>query len=506
MADEPAPPGEGLAVKATRGALWGGLSFVTLQIFNLAVQLILINVLEAEEVGVVGLTTLYNSVIFLISDLGISNAVIQRKTLPDGYLDTALWINGVVGGVMFSLVALVISPLAAAWQGTPLLRPLMIVAAMPLIISPLGGIHRLLLQREGRFARLAAFETTIAVLIGSLSIVMALSGFGVWSLVTGPVINSFLSVLILWRLTPWRPSWRFSREHMRDLINFGGGMMGFNLVNYIGANADFLIISKRLGESVFAAYKVAFDWGTLTYNRIIPFVGKVLLPTFAQIQDDDARLRRGYTQLLTYASLLSFPIGAGVMAVAPEFVALALRKYPDIVTPLRLLCIAGMTYSVVTFTGAVITAKGRTDIMFKVSWVRLFGFGGAVLIGVRYGLVGVAVADVVYGLSTVWIFQGVAGRLIDMPLRDYLRIFIGPALTALCVGLGVTAWRWLMAWLGAGIVAIFASSVVVGGMIYVAAAWMFARSEISFFGATLRRVLVPYADLARARMKRPAQQ
>ena len=57
---------------------------------------------------------------------------------------------------------------------------------------------------------------------------MALAGFGAWSLVGQQVANAIVSVVMLWAVTPWRPSFEFSREDFREL------MLGIVLVMYSG--------------------------------------------------------------------------------------------------------------------------------------------------------------------------------------------------------------------------------------------------------------------------------
>jgi PST family polysaccharide transporter len=489
----PPPAPEGLAVRATRGMIWSSLSLFTRQVTQLIVTIILMRLLEPADFGLVELAGIFNSIIFIVTDLGIGSAIIQRKELGEEQLDTIYWLNIGVGLAIFALIALVLSPLVARLYSLPILRSVMIVASLPLLIGPWGGPQRQLIQRNMRFTRLAALDITSALAGAILSIGMALSGFGVWSIVFGPVLSSLVGIILAWPLTSWRPQLRFRLRSIGDIMRFGSGIMGFNLVNYLGANIDFLVIGRTLGHTSLGLYTFAFDWGTITYNRITPFIGQVMFPTFSSIQDDDARLRRGYLRLLTYVALISFPAMAGLMVVAPEFVEVVFPKYTAAIMPLRILCLVGMVYSVNTFTGSIIMSKGKTALLFRISWIRLFGFGLAVAIGVQFGLVGVAIADLIYSSVTLWFFQWIAGRQIDLPLRTIARTLASPALVALSMGAATWAWRLgLRDGLALDPGLTLALTVPFGALMTLGAAWLFQRGELITLRHTLATVLVPY--------------
>src|SRR5262245_56112096 len=75
------PETEGLTVRATRGMIWSSLSLFTRQITQLIVTIILMRMLEPSAFGLVEIAGIFNSIIFIVTDLGISGAIIQRKEL-----------------------------------------------------------------------------------------------------------------------------------------------------------------------------------------------------------------------------------------------------------------------------------------------------------------------------------------------------------------------------------------------------------------------------------------
>src|SRR5262249_44667020 len=93
-----------------------------------------------------------------------------------------------------------------------------------------------------------------------------------------------------------------------------------------------------------------------------------------------------YRSVVVYISLLTFPVLAGLAAVAPEAVVCVLgEKWIPVVPVLRILCFAGVMNCIATTVGTVYMSQGRSDIMLK--WIVAAApfAAGAVFPGLRRG-------------------------------------------------------------------------------------------------------------------------
>src|SRR5689334_20543338 len=66
----PQPETEGLTVRAARGMIWSSLSLLTRQVTQLLVTIILMRLLEPGAFGLVEIAGIFNSIIFIVTDLG----------------------------------------------------------------------------------------------------------------------------------------------------------------------------------------------------------------------------------------------------------------------------------------------------------------------------------------------------------------------------------------------------------------------------------------------------
>jgi glycosyltransferase involved in cell wall biosynthesis len=115
---------------------------------------------------------------------------------------------------------------------------------------------------------------------------------------------------------------------------------------------------------------------------------------------------------------------AGMFAVAPQLIAALYGKnWMPTVGVLQVFCIVGAIQSVVYLASLIQYSKGRSDIGFKWNLLCLVLDTAAFFIGLRWGIMGVAVAYASLALVLEPTIQGITNRLIKMSWRDFLRQF-----------------------------------------------------------------------------------
>lgn len=420
---------ESLTLRTARGVAWSAVQQFSIQAFNFVVFIILARLLFPKDFGIVGMAAIFMGLVALFNELGLSAAIVQKEDIRESHLVSAFWLNFAAGIVIF-LVIVLISPLVATFFKKSIIRPIMIVSSIGLILGPFGVVHSALLTKNLEFKKLAIVGIIGRIISGTASVVMAFSGFGVWSLVLGDLMSSPFSLVLLWYFCSWRPKLKFEWQACRDLLKFGINVMGTRILNYSATNVDYLLVGKFLGATSLGLYTFAYQIITWPTRKISALATQVTFPAFSTIQQDDERIRRGYLKMVKYISVVTFPLMLGMLVVAREFVTVLYgQKWALAVIPLQLMCIAGLIRSVVTTVGTVFLSKGRPDIELKLSIVYFLGIAGGVALGLRYGINGVALAVTIVLLFLAPIVQFIMNRLIHLNFRDYLSALF-PALWA----------------------------------------------------------------------------
>ncbi|HEY1206208.1 MAG: MOP flippase family protein [Bryobacteraceae bacterium] len=421
-----------------RNVSWTGTGQVVRQGLQFLVVTVLARLLAPADFGLLALATVFTGFAAMFSDFGMSAAVIYRQDASSAELDFAFWLNIAVGMLLTS-VCIAVAPVIGTFYGDPRVIPLVRAVALTFAIGSIETLPQCLLQKAFRFRALTLVDCSAATLAGAVAVLMALHGFGVWSLVAQVLATTAVSVTLKWILVSWRPGLRF---HWRDgtaLWRFGTNLLGFNAVNYWCRNGDNLLIGRFCGAAELGLYSRAYSLMLLPVTQVQGVLSSVMFPTLAALRDSKEAFRRTYLMACQSISLVAFPVMLGMLVEADDLIhVLWGPRWTGVVPIIRVLSIAGLGNAVATTVGWIYTATGRTNLMFRWSLVTAPVMLGSFAFGLRWGAYGVAVAYVAVFYPILWYpTWTIALRLIDLPfslaMRNLLKPLAASSAMAMCV-------------------------------------------------------------------------
>jgi PST family polysaccharide transporter len=411
--------------KTISGLGWTTTARIVQQILQFVISVLLARLLTPEAFGLVGMIFIFTGFASMFSDGGFGAALVQAESIEERHRSSVFWLNVLIGLVLTGIVILA-APWVAWFYGEPTLEPLTVVIAFQFIIGALSNVHTSLFRREMDFKKITIVQILAKIVSGIVGIALALSGYGVWSLVWQGLMSSAANVASVWTISSWRPQFLFRKNAIQELLRFSGNLLGFNLVNYWTRSADDLLIGKFVGSAGLGIYTKAYGLMLLPVRQITSVISDVMFPALSRIQNDIDRVRRVYLRANRIIGFVTIPMMCGLMAVAHPFVlALFGPKWEAVVPVLQILCFVGVKQPVGSTTGWIYQSQGRTDWMFRwnvvVSTVTILSF----VIGVQWGVIGVATAYAIRSY-VVW-YHGISipGRLIDMTFGDFVQNLAG---------------------------------------------------------------------------------
>lgn len=354
--------------RAVTGALWSSLETTLQQLIQFAIFLILSRLLGPEAYGILALATVVNVVAdVLIVGGGWSDAIIQRRNLAPEHLSSIFWLLVALALGLAALAAVAATPVAALF-GVPAVAALMPVLALQLPLGALSVVPTALLRRELRFAPLALRSLLALTLAGIAAIALALAGAGVWSLVALNLLQPALSVAVLWGSVAWRPAWRLSPRHLREVLPFVMGAMGERAVQILDALLPRLVIGLRLGPVPLGHFAMAYKVMELLIQLVTRPIARVLLPSAARLADEPLRLRRLVAAAVELMALIVLPAAAGIAIVAPLLVPLVFGPaWVDSVPALQALMVTAAVAPFTALSASLMYAAGRTQLQFALA-------------------------------------------------------------------------------------------------------------------------------------------
>ncbi len=469
---------------------WLGIGQSFTYALQLIVWVIMARLLPPDSFGALSIAFVFSNLASTFGELGIISAIIQKKDLSKRHMDTGFWLC-LAMGAFFMTLGFLCSPYIAGFFHSPVIRPLVVILAFKFLVDAGGTVHESLMNKELMFGRLTIIEISSGLAFGIISIGMVFAGAGVAALLWGYLAKSLLKVALLWLNCPFRPSPEFDRESFNELFDFGKNIVGFRVMSFISGNIDLVLIGKLLGPSALGYYSLALSLVNFPRQKLASsIVSVVAFPVFSKMQERFDELRYAYRKIVRYLSVISFPMLFGLMAVSPEFVNTVYSpKWSGMTVPLQFLCVYGVLFSITTLTGTVYVATGRADYLFKYSLVNLAGLVTAVLIGLKYGLVGISASLLIYAMvMNIW-GNILAKQIIGIGLVSYFRAMLPAAEASFIMVAALAAMSRLMraGGLPSGAISL-AAMICSGAAVYIAAIFFISRKTFNEMITIVRRM------------------
>ncbi|MEM6350534.1 MAG: lipopolysaccharide biosynthesis protein [Cyanobacteria bacterium P01_D01_bin.14] len=423
--------------KVTRGALWSIIETWGQQAISFIVFFSLARLLGPESLGLISLAGAFVAFARIFINQGFSQAIVQRHNLKSAHLDTAFWINLAISVLVVFFLTLLSSPIAIGFK-EPLLAPILRWLSLGIIIDALSSIQQAVLQREFAFDALAK-RSLVGILVGGIvGLSMALLGFGVWSIVVHMLITSLVKVIILWKLSNWRPGFQVNLEAFREIFSFGINIICISLLNFVTRHADDFLIGYFLGPIALGYYSVAYRLLLSVTKVLIGVFHKIALPVFSRLQDQPIKLREVLYSAVELTNLVAFPIFIGIILLAPELVMVIFgEQWLPSVPAMQVLNFLGILYGGFYYNSPLMIALGKPSWSLALKFLQAIGNVVGFMIAVHWGITAVASAYVIrsYIMAplTVWVIK----KLIKIKVLTYLEKYMTPLLASLLMSFSV---------------------------------------------------------------------
>jgi teichuronic acid exporter len=400
---------------------WSFFERIGAQGIQFLISIILARLLLPEEFGLIAMLTIFMAVAQSFVVGGFALALIQRKAAT--YLDEcSVFFFNIIIGFFAAGVLFLSAPWIAAFYRAQVLTILTRFLALNLIINAFGIVHMSVLTKKVDFKTQMKVSVIATVLSGSIGVIMAFYGYGVWSLVVQSIGSNLCRTVLLWVLLPWRPSWMFSWVSLRSMFSFGSKLLFSGLLDTIYNNLYLIVIGKMFSAADLGYYTRAEQTQQLPVLNFYSIIERVTFPVFSSMQDDKDWLKRATRKALTTLAMVNFPLMIGLAVVSrPLVLALLTEKWLPCVPYLQLLCVVGLFFPLHAINLNVLMAQGRSDLFFRLEICKKALITGAICLTWRWGISAliygqIAVSVIAYYMNTYY-----TGKLLSYSISEQLK-------------------------------------------------------------------------------------
>ncbi len=437
-----------LRSRVARGVRWGGFDQVVQAVVRLGVMVTLARLISPRDVGLMGMVWVVVNLLSVLTGLGLGEALVQRTDLRPEHTAVAFTASAMTGLVLAGLTAAAAQPVSHLF-GQHRLVPLLLAMTIVFLASGLERTPNDMLVRDFRFREFYLSSTIAAVVGAVVGVVLAVLGHGVWALVWMAITEAVVASALAWtfalRAGVWRPALSRDAAAFRDLIGYGANVTGARLIAYGQSNGDNLIVGKVLGPTALGYYALAYRTMLMPIAKVAKVIGSTAFPAFAAVQHDLARLRTGFVRANRYVALVCFPVTIGLSVTAPLVVPVVFgEQWRPAVPVVQLLALAGPFISVTSLDNTLYEGVGKPRLGLRLALVELALYLPAFLVGVQFGVEGVAVGLLVSGYGTLPLLFVVRARILQTDMASQLGPFVPLVMATAVMALAATAVRHLV--------------------------------------------------------------
>lgn len=465
-------------------------------VLRFATFIILARYLTPAEFGVFALASLLIQISGMLASGGMGDYLIRHANPDELLKNTIFWTNLALTSCL-SLLVIVFSPFIARAAGDDDIRLILCALAALMLLGPLTTVSGSMAYRDFKIKTMELIGASCSMAANGTSIIVALSGGGLWALVAGSFVSSFLALSLVLYFFPWRAKLLYSVKEVREIFSFTSNIIAAQMLQTLVIRMQEVIASSFLGLAAVGIYRVGWRFVELIGEGFIGPVSGLALISLSKLRDDVERRANAYLRMISVTSFIYTPMLLGFAAVADDAVPLIFgEQWLDSVEITRILALLAPATVLSYYHGPTLSAAGRSDVLRNITLVQFFGTLVFALVGVRWGIQGIAWAYVLRSYLTLpiqmyWL-KNATGVRPDRAMIAALRPFAAALIMAAAVYLGL---EWMRS-NDLGNVVRLVLACAAGAIIYPAIMFTIFASSTNANLATFREVLRNRKELA----------
>lgn len=453
--------------QAIQSGIWVTGINVLDRVFQLIKLIVLTRLLSPSAFGLLGIALLTLAALKQFSRLGFDQALIQhREENVDRYLNTA-WVIKLARGAVLGVVAFASAPYIAEFFGEPVAKEIIQVLAVSPILLGLQNPAVVYFEKNLNFHKEFLYKIggRTADVIAAIS--FALVYKSVWALVAGFLTSRTVMLIISYLIHPYRPNFEMEIDFAREMFTFGKWIFISGILTFLYGQGDDAFVGWFFTATTLGFYQIAYQFSNAPATEVTHIISRVAFPAFSKVQENKARLREGFFRAVQLSTVIAFPMAAGILVVAPQFVkSIFGSEWTPMIPIIQILSLWGAQRALGATVGPVFKAVGRPDISTKLQSLKVLII--AVLIypaADQYGILGVGYVlvgntFVTLPVSMYLVLSIIKGRSLRLAKLVLIPLIGSGIMAALVFGLDVHLIQ------STGTIQLFVL-IVVGAMFYV---------------------------------------
>ncbi|MBR4995516.1 MAG: lipopolysaccharide biosynthesis protein [Alistipes sp.] len=358
-----------LSRNVTSGVAWSVAEKVGSALLQAVVSIVVANSVMPMDMGIMAVLTVFTTLAQVVVDSGFSQTLIRKAAPTEGEYKAVFRFN-IISALALYAILTIASPAVAKYYGWPQLAVIAPVLFLLLPLNALCVIQNTIMVREFKFAQLSTITFLSSLISGVIAIVMALTGFGIWSLVGQRVAMMASKAAMLWWRSSWRPR-RGNTSSLKEMAPYSLRLMTTDIITALYNNVAQLFIGNIYSGDALGYFNQAQKLKDMPVNSTMQSIQSVTFPALSKIGDNAVKFTEGYRRVIMLTAFVMFPIMAGLIATAEDIYTLLLKpRWHPAIPYFQILCVIGFFYPIAIVAYNILKVKSNGSIILRLEVVK----------------------------------------------------------------------------------------------------------------------------------------
>lgn len=359
-----------MSKRVASGVAWNIAEKIGSTLLQAIVSIIVANRIMPDDMGIIAVLTVFVTLSQVVIDSGFSQTLIRKANATAEDFKAVFRFNLIASVALYTILTAT-TPWVASYYGWELIRKVAPVLYLLLPLNALCVIQNTIMVKEFRFAQLSTIIFFSSLISGILAIVMALTGFGIWSLVGQRVSMMATKAILLWWKSPWR--WRrdIRTGSLREMTPYSLRLIATDMITAIYNNIAQLFIGKIYSADMLGYYNQAQKLKDMPVNATMQSIQSVTFPALAKISDNPTKFDEGYRRVLMLTAFIMLPVMTGLIATADDIYMLLLKpQWHPAIPYFRIMCLIGIFYPISAIAYNVLKVRSNGAIILRLEIIK----------------------------------------------------------------------------------------------------------------------------------------
>lgn len=403
--------------------IWTAVGRFGSQIINFVGNILIARILLPSDYGLIAMLAIIMGLAWNFTESGFADSLIRKRDADKLDFGTVATFNLCVSLLIYFIIYFS-APYISIFFNQVEIKGIARVLGLSLIIRAVTLPPIVELRKKLMFKSLAQMNLVTSLISTGLTYLMALKGFGYWSLAFQPIFIALLNLFFVVVIVKWRPYFRFSYVRFKEIFKFGINMLISYITNQAGTNLYSVVIGKFYPLASLGYYRQAQKMEEVPTQGLNAVV---LTTSYAIIarEPNSEKQKRMYHDIFSKFVVLQSIIALVFIGVAePLWNILLGEKWSLSIPFFQLFMILSFINPLITINSNIAKINNRSRLYRNLTFLRNGLRVLALILLARTDLTTLLYGQIAAAYVSVLIDMCFCGKLIDFGLIQQLKLFM----------------------------------------------------------------------------------